>query len=500
MRRRKKGGAGAWWWFGLMLRTELPRFSEGGIDLRHLFAAATGEVRLTAAFAADDGGDGLDDFAGLDLGLVVFTDVRHQGDVSAASGREDDHAAELAFEGVVQRHGVVGVHVAEVGDDEVAFGCGEEVFGFAAGFALLGGFEGFFELFLLREQLVELLLKVGGTLRTDFAGEELQEVGIGFGGVVGLHPGDGLNAAHASGDGSFGDEAEESDLAGVAGVSAAAEFHAPTIQRMGFAADLHDADVLGVFFAEELHDAAVRLRLGVGHFGPRNDVVGHDALVDEFFDVGELRGGQSGAVEVKGELVRRDVGAFLGGVLADDLMKRPMQDVRDGVVSLDGVTACGIDGHADAGADGGCVFAFDEVQPGVADFRRAGDGEGVRADDDLAAVADLAAHFGVANAGVEHHRRLVLHGDDFEHLGVGFERVVTNELGGVLGFDLADGDDLLVLLTGITSALFLLVHKLVKACGVHGEAAFAGEELGEVDGETEGVVELEGKSATESSV
>ena len=140
------------------------------------------------------------------------------------------------------------------------------------------------------------------------------------------------------------------------------------------------------------------------------------------------------------------------------------------------------------------------MQPGVADLRRAGDGESVRAEDDLATVADLATHFGVANAGVEHDCRLVLHGHDFEHLGVGFERVITDELGGVFGFDLADGDDLLVLLSGFTSALFLLVHKLVKACGVHGEAAFAGEELGEVDGETEGVVELEGKSATESSV
>ena len=187
------------------------------------------------------------------------------------------------------------------------------------------------------------------------------------------------------------------------------------------------------------------------------------------------------------------------GVLADDLVQRPMQDVGDGVMTLDGVTACGIDGHADAGADGGGVFAFDEVQPGVADFRRAGDGEGVRADDDLAAVADLAAHFGVANAGVEHHRRLVLHGDDFEHLGIGFERVVTDELGGVLGFDLADGDDLFIFLSGFTSTLLLLVHELVKASGVHGQAAFAGEELGEVDGEAEGVVELEGESTTQRS-
>ena len=128
------------------------------------------------------------------------------------------------------------------------------------------------------------------------------------------------------------------------------------------------------------------------------------------------------------------------------------------------------------------------MEPSVADFGRACDRDAVGSDDEFARVADLAAHFGVANAGVEHDRRLVLHGHDFEHLGVGFERVVTDELGGVLGFDFADGDDLLVLLSGFTSALLLLVHELVKACGVHGQAAFAGEKLGEVEWEAEGVV------------
>ncbi len=330
---------------GMNLGTEFLCFGKGRINLGHILATATGEVRFATAFAADDRGDGLDDFAGLDLGLVIFADVGHEGDVSAAGGSQNDHAAELAFEGVVDGHSVIGIDVAEVGDDEVAFGGSEQVFGFARGFALLGGLEGFFELFLLREDLIELLLEVGGTLGADFAGEEFQEVSIGLGSVVGLHPSDGFDAAHASGDGSFSDEAEESDLTGVAGVGTAAEFHAPTIERMRFAADLHDANVLGVFFAKELHDAAVGLRLGVGHFSPGNDVVGDDAFVDEFFDVGQLRSGQSGAVEVKGELVRRDVAAFLRGVLADDLVQRPMQDVRDGVVTLDGATSCGI--HAE---------------------------------------------------------------------------------------------------------------------------------------------------------
>ena len=145
------------------------------------------------------------------------------------------------------------------------------------------------------------------------------------------------------GDGAFADEAEEADLTGVARVRAAAEFHAPTIELVRLAADLHDADEVAVFFTKEGHDAVVGLGLDVGHFAPRNGIVGDDALVHEALDVGELLRGERGAVEVEGKLVRRDAGAFLCGVLADDLVQRPVQDVRDGVVALDGMTTRRID-------------------------------------------------------------------------------------------------------------------------------------------------------------
>jgi hypothetical protein len=209
--------------------------------------------------------------------------------------------------------------------------------------------------------------------------------------------------------------------------------------------------------------------------------------------------GERGAVEVEGEFVRRDAGAFLRGVLADDLVQSPVQDVRDGVVTLDGVSARRIDDELHGGIDGRGFVAAEEVEPGVADFGGGGDGEGVRAEDDLTRVADLAAHFGVAGGDIEHDGGLVFHLDDFEHLHIGFEVVVTDELGRSLRFDLGDGDDLLVLLSSFTGHFFLALHELVEAIDIDLEAALACKELGEIKREALFIVKFESKLVSQFS-
>ena len=156
------------------LADELPRLCQRGFELVGILAAAAGEVGFAAAFAADDGGDGLDDLAGLDFALVLFGDAGDEGDATTAGGGEDDNAVEGAFEGFGHADGVVGIHVTEVDDDAVVDdGFGDEVFGLQGSLALLRGFEGFFEFLLLGEDLIELLLQIGGALGADFAGEEL---------------------------------------------------------------------------------------------------------------------------------------------------------------------------------------------------------------------------------------------------------------------------------------------------------------------------------------
>ena len=64
-----------------------------------------------------------------------------------------------------------------------------------------------------------------------------------------------------------------------------------------------------------------------------------DAFVDEFLDVGDLLRRERRAVEIEGQLVRPDEGTFLRRFLAHDFMQRPVQQMRDGVVALDGIAA-----------------------------------------------------------------------------------------------------------------------------------------------------------------
>jgi len=56
---------------------QISRCLQGLRDFTGIFAAAAGAFRAAAAFAADDRGDGLDDFAGLDFIREIG---RHGGD------------------------------------------------------------------------------------------------------------------------------------------------------------------------------------------------------------------------------------------------------------------------------------------------------------------------------------------------------------------------------------------------------------------------------------
>ena len=130
------------------------------------------------------------------------------------------------------------------------------------------------------------------------------------------------------------------------------------------------------------------------------------------------------------------------------------------------------------------------MQPGVASFLGVGNGPKLTTAAHLAGVADLAAHLGIERRGVEDDGGLVLHADDFEDFGRRLQFVVADELGGRGGLDLGEFDDLL-LLRGAGAGL-LLVHQLVEAGDINGQAALAGHQLGEVEREAVGVVELKG--------
>ena len=53
---------------------KLSRLRQRGFDLVHILAATPGKIWLPAAFAANNGRDGLNDLAGLNLRLVFLVD------------------------------------------------------------------------------------------------------------------------------------------------------------------------------------------------------------------------------------------------------------------------------------------------------------------------------------------------------------------------------------------------------------------------------------------
>src|SRR6185369_4958777 len=104
-----------------------------------VFAGAAGEFGAAAAFTAEQRGDGLDDFAGLNLFGEVGGDARDQRNGAVGGAGEDDYAFEFAFESIDDGLEVIAVGVVEVLDKGA---------GFADGFGLGGktarGFGGLF--------------------------------------------------------------------------------------------------------------------------------------------------------------------------------------------------------------------------------------------------------------------------------------------------------------------------------------------------------------------
>ena len=77
----------------------------------------------------------------------------------------------------------------------------------------------------------------------------------------------------------------------------------------------------------------------VGHFGPGHTGVLQYPLVDQPFDFGNLVRVKRGAAEIESQFIRADVGTFLRGIGADDFVQSPMEEVRHGMMPLDGLAA-----------------------------------------------------------------------------------------------------------------------------------------------------------------
>ena len=389
----------------------------------------------------------------------------------------------------------------------------DEFLGLQGGGGLFEGGELLGLLGLFGEEAREALFKLRYGC-ADFFREGLDTGFLGGDVVVGGLSADGLEAAGAGGDCAFGDDLEETDLAGGVDVGAAAQLAAVT-------ADVDHADSCAILLAEKGEGA---LGLGVEVCLVALDLgVIEDAPVDDALDLLELRGGDGLEVrEVEAHAVGGVERAGLAHVGAEHAAQREVEQMRGGVVALDGAAVH----HVHTGFHNGSDERIEEGGgDGRGSFRGCGENAAIQVGDvvqmaaglvldrvaDLhclalgeehAAVADLAAHLGVEGRLVEHEVGVVAGADDLgdgDRVGLGFADDVAGEgrglgLGG--GFALGGGDDDFLLGRGAAAGA-LLLHELLEPGGVDSEAALGGEQLRHVEREAVGIVELEGVGAAD---
>ena len=299
---------------------------------------------------------------------------------------------------------------------------------------------------------------------------------------------------------------EGSGLCGVIQVGAAAKLNA-------VAAHVHHADDVAVFLAEKGGGAAA-LCLGDGHLPDVHIVAGEDSFVDHVLHLSQLLGGDGGEVgEVKTQEVRLHQGSCLVHMLAQDIPQGPLEQVGGAVGAGNGGPADRADGNrgliAQLQAAGfqhavvhnlAALVLLDviHVKAPVGAF-------------DAAVVRHLAAHLGVHGGLVKDDDGLRPGGDLLPKLAVGNDgknlclsdgAVITHEPGvrDILSKFNAGPAQIAQGLSGLAGADPLLLHELFELVLVNTHPLILAHLDGQVDGETVGIIELEGVSAGEGAL
>ena len=211
--------------------------------------------------------------------------------------------------------------------------------------------------------------------------------------------------------------------------------------------------------------------------------------------------------EVKAQAVGGHKRAGLAHVVAKDLLKGGVEQVRRGVVAADELAAAVVNhgGHAIAHRDGTIgdlghmAHEAALMVQGVGDARRTHD----------AGVAHLAAHLAVERRAIEHELNLVARRRLLNRLAVAHDghNLAARELVVVIAVELSRGKavgegnpDVVGLAPGVAvgrgaGALALGLHGGIEGVHVNGVAGRASNLARKVDGEAVGVVQGEGDLA-----
>jgi hypothetical protein len=224
-----------------------------------------------------------------------------------------------------------------------------------------------------------------------------------------------------------------------------------------------------------------------------------DPLVDPVADVPELVVGERSAVgEVEAELVGATRGARLAHVRPEALPERRVQEVRRGVVphrrEAGDVVDLGLDPSPGVQPVHPALQLDRLVVPDPVDV---GDGGGAALPPENPRVGDLSAALGVEGALLELDERPAVVRLGGEHTRLGLELLVADKPARRRGRGKAEHGAMVILgaMGGRRShpgPRPLLLHQLLEALVVDGEALLRQQLLGQVVREAVGVVELEG--------
>ena len=314
--------------------------------------------------------------------------------------------------------------------------------------------------------------------------------------------GDRLDAADAGGDAALARDLEEADITGARHVRAAAQ--------LARAADVEHAHLVAVFLAEEHHRAEL-LRLRDRHHARARRLVAQHLGVDEAFDAADLlRRHRRAVAEVEARLVLVDERALLLHVRPQHLAQRLVHEVRRRVMAHGAVALVEVDLRRDRIADRELprlhrAVMAEHVGLDLLRIAHLEEGEARAAFRELAAIADLAARFGVERRAVEdddaffadaealHRRSVLVERDDAAFLGARLVAAESRLDAAILELRAA------LELARRARALLLRGHRRVEAFHVDREAALTPDVRGHVDREAVGVVELERHRAVEMS-
>ena len=158
--------------------------------------------------------------------------------------------------------------------------------------------------------------------------------------LISRQPGDRFDAAHAGGDRALGDDPEKTDLAGRARVRAAAEFHRIAIELIRRRPPICTTRTVSPYLSPK--NCMTSARDFTSAYGTSVQVTAAFSTMRSLTSRSMSRtcaAVSARAVEVEGQLVRTDERPFLRRLVADHFVQRPVEQMRHGVMPLDGAGA-----------------------------------------------------------------------------------------------------------------------------------------------------------------